>query len=206
VNKPPRVMPCCDNTLCHRCIGLIGVRSNRYNCISCNEEKEMPAKNFPFNRQISLELLFSEEAKSKKETTNLLNELRNEFQRMKSRFENDLAERQKKIDLDIKKIKASNQTEKCIEKIQEQFNKKIWENKEKLFKRYHYLNDDKNIENFLQDPQLFSHKFDIDGRITNRIYLLQIIEKLKLKFRQELVQMNKYDDILNGIPYIDTFE
>ena len=59
----PRVLPCCNKTLCSHCVESIEkeTRKDRYKCISCGNESLMPVNGFPVNTTVVK--LLSEEPK-----------------------------------------------------------------------------------------------------------------------------------------------
>ena len=176
VNHLPRIMPCCDSTLCHRCIGKIQIKNNHYRCISCNEEKEIPRKGFPFNRNISLDLLATEEAKQKSETSRLLAKLRNEFQKVKSTIENHYDEQKKKFDL------KGSQILKAVDDYEDSLFEKLDKYKEECIENY-FKKD--NIEWFKMVTDSLNEKISNIELTSNNANLT--ILSLKQEAEKELV-------------------
>jgi len=52
---PPRLLPCCDKTICYNCVQTIEIQSknNQYTCIACKKEEKMPNKGFGVNNIVS---------------------------------------------------------------------------------------------------------------------------------------------------------
>ena len=51
---PPRILPCCQKTMCYKCVQLIEnqAKNNKYKCISCNKEAIIPDDGFIVNNAV----------------------------------------------------------------------------------------------------------------------------------------------------------
>jgi hypothetical protein len=47
----PRILPCCDKTICNTCVQLIEKQSkNKFKCIVCKENETIPKNGFKINQ------------------------------------------------------------------------------------------------------------------------------------------------------------
>jgi hypothetical protein len=51
---PPRILPCCEKTICYKCVQLTQskVKDNNFKCIACNQDEKIPSNGFIVNRAV----------------------------------------------------------------------------------------------------------------------------------------------------------
>ena len=77
VYEAAHIVPCCGQSLCHRCVKKIKTEMShtKYKCVSCEQQFLIPKEGFQLNSQIAEQLLEQSDLKTKQEQNNNLNKL-----------------------------------------------------------------------------------------------------------------------------------
>ena len=198
INDSPRVVPCCGQTFCNACISLIeaSIKNGQYKCIECKEVENLPEKGFVFNTKVAKilreETVENKNEKSSEEKLSLESLLKLKQKLLYQAYNGESIIKDHYLEQKRLIILASKRIRKEVEQICERYNEEITKFKKTTIRNIFNLNQDEKRESFLKDPQRFSRNmFGIDDRIQNRIFLLEVIKKLKQKLVEEKVSINK---------------
>ena len=210
---PPRTLPCCEKTICYKCIQTIqnSVKDSKFKCISCGEEDSMPKKGFLVNKVISKliekqpkEVHRGDEAEKLKQNIVCLEDILNKMSFEMKNGEYLIKEECRELERQVQLIK-----EKRIEEIEQQTNRffqKIENFEQKRIRKFHQMQeplqraDDliNEVNSFIQHKKDYLKQLILNDKETmnSNEKLKEIREKLD-KEREELKNemLNKWQII-----------